>query len=43
MKIKISALTNWKKPFIYKNKKYNRDELKKLGLDKEAHKAILKN
>ena len=28
-------------PFIYNNKRYNRGELNKMGLDKEAHDAIL--
>ena len=41
-KVEHRPLKSPKKPFSYKGKWYTRDEMKKMGLDKEASKAILK-
>jgi hypothetical protein len=41
-KVEYSPIKSPKKPFKYKDKWYNRDEMKKMGLDKEASKAIMK-
>jgi hypothetical protein len=42
-KVEYNSIKSPKKPFKYKDKWYNRDEMKKMGLDKEASKAIMKN
>jgi hypothetical protein len=39
-KVKYSPIKSPKKPFQYKGKWYTRDEMKKMGLDKEASKVI---
>ena len=38
--VKYSPIKSPKKPFQYKGKWYTRDEMKKMGLDKEASKVI---
>jgi len=39
--VRYSPLTNQNKPFILNSQRYNRDELIKLGYDKECSEAIL--
>lgn len=39
--MKYLPLQNTDKPFLYNKKWYNRNELIKMNLDKEAHDAIL--
>ena len=38
--VEYKPIKSPKKPFSYKDKWYTRDEMKKMGLDKEASKAI---
>jgi len=40
--IKFSPIANQNKPFRLFSKRFKRDELKNMGLDKYAHDAILK-
>jgi len=39
-KVEYNPINSSKKPFKYQDRWYNRDELKEMGLDKEASKAI---
>jgi hypothetical protein len=40
--VTYTPLTGQNKPFIMNSQRYNRDELIKLGYDKECHEAILR-
>lgn len=39
-KVEYSPIKSPKKPFKYEDRWYDRNEMKKMGLDKEASKAI---